>query len=166
LQVALAAGLLAALCWTRLRWLDAAACGVWQLASLGCSQRRLRATIRLLEWRCRRCGRRRPASVTLSQWYGELARCLPPEAATALSRFVPQAERCLYGPQAEDSAAHGRRSIHQVCRCVAREVTLPMLLQARPDVPPVGQVAAVAQTVAQEGWLFRNSKKGNETCLS
>ncbi len=108
-RVAGTIGLLLLLWRYRLRWLDAGArCG-WWLSSLWGAERRLWATLRLLEWRCRRSGLARPASVTLSQWYGGLAVALPKDAACAVRNFLAQTERLLYCPHylAHASANHG-----------------------------------------------------------
>jgi hypothetical protein len=129
-QTVLAMALLTALWMTRLWWLDWVACGIWQLAGLGRAERRMRATVRLLEWRCRWCRRSRPANVTLSHWYGELACCLQPDAALAMTRFLRQAERVLYGPAARYASCDEPRLVRQTCQCVARGVTLRALRRA------------------------------------
>jgi protein-glutamine gamma-glutamyltransferase len=113
----------------RLWWLDAVAGAVWRVAGLGRPERRLRATIRLLEWRCRRAGRARPANVTLSHWYGELAASLPAETAAAVTRFLRQAEPALYRPRTGCAVADDPGALLQACRTVAQGLTLRVLRQ-------------------------------------
>ncbi len=128
--VGLAAMLLVSFWMMRLWLLDSAAWLVWQLAGMGRFERQMRATVRLLEWRCRRCGRVRPAGVTISQWYGELAERLPAETASTLTRFLRQAERVLYGPSPAGAAGSHPQMIRQTCQHVARGLTLRAMRQA------------------------------------
>jgi hypothetical protein len=109
---------------TRVRWLDAMAYAIWLLTGRGRSERRLRATVRLLEWRCRRSGWPRPAGTTLSHWYGGIAASLSPEAASAMTGFLGHAERVLYRPCGDHGAAG---SLDQTCHSVVRHMNMRML---------------------------------------
>jgi len=114
---------------TRLWWLDAVAGAICRLSGRGRPEQRLRATIRLLEWRCRRAGLARPTNVTLSRWYGELAASLPAETAVTTTRFLRLAERALYGPQTGCVAASDPGAVLHACRIVAAGLTLRELRQ-------------------------------------
>ncbi len=54
------------------------------------------SALRLLEWRARRAGFRRPPHVTLASWYERLGPALAPEARDAMTRLLRSAERWLY----------------------------------------------------------------------
>ncbi len=141
-HVGLMATLLVAI-WTMRLWLlDSAAWFVWQLAGIGRFDRKMRATVRLLEWRSRRCGRVRPAGVTLSQWYGELAERLPAETASTLTRFLRQAERVLYGPPTGGLMGNHPQMIRETCQHVARGLTVRAMRRANVQAGPDDRLAA------------------------
>ncbi len=66
------------------------------LADGGRSRRAVLNAMRLMEWRARRAGFRRPPHVTLSVWYGRIRPVLAPDAGDALMRLLAAAERWLY----------------------------------------------------------------------
>lgn len=142
--VGLASMLLAALWIMRLWLLDSAAWLVWQLAGIGRYDRQMRATVRLLEWRGRRCGRVRPDGVTISQWYGELAERLPAETAVTLTRFLRQAERVLYAPASVASVGNHPQMVRETCQHVARGLTVRAMRQASVQVGRDDRLAAEA----------------------
>jgi hypothetical protein len=75
----------------------------------GRSRRAVLYALRLLEWRARRAGFRRPAHVTLSSWYGRLRPVLAPDASGAVAGLLATAERCLYAvPDATPGHGAGR----------------------------------------------------------
>lgn len=75
----------------------------------GRSRRAVLYALRLLEWRARRAGFRRPAHVTLSSWYGRLRPVLAPDAGGAVAGLLAMAERCLYAvPDATPGHGAGR----------------------------------------------------------
>ncbi len=136
-QIAAAFGLLLLLWQNRLRCLDAGARCRWWLTSLWGAERRLWATLRLLEWRCRRTGLARPASATLSQWYGDLAATLPNDAARNNVRsFLAQAERLLYCPHYLPLASADSATVANVCHDVVRRLNLNSLRQIAQCWPP------------------------------
>jgi protein-glutamine gamma-glutamyltransferase len=154
---------------TRLRWLDAVAGAVWRVAGLGRPERRLRATIRLLEWRCRLAGRARPDNVTLSHWYGELAASLPAETAAAVTRFLRQAERALYRPRTgcEKMGLAPSGNGENAGKPAVAKVPVPILSQPRTGRAVAGDPGTLLQacrTVVQELTLrvLRQTDGGNE----
>ena len=93
----------------------------WRLAARGPVERRVRWTLRLLEFRSWFCGQQRPREATLSNWYGRVAASLTPETAEALQGFLRAAERTLYAPAAWRGTSVA--GVESSCRHVARDVT-------------------------------------------
>ncbi len=123
---------------SRLRWMDAVARGGWWLAGRFGTERRLRATIRLLEWRCRRSGQARPPHVTLSQWYAALAGSLPPETSHAVQCFLRQSERLLYCPRQPPRTPGEASAVALACCEVVRGLNLSCLRESLPLPDGVG----------------------------
>ena len=107
----------------RLAVFDALAYGVWRVAAGTEGERRVRWTVRLLEWRGWCCGRPRPRNATLSHWYARMADRLPSETAFSLHAFLRAAERTLYAPPPAGRNGALPLDVNRTCRHVAREVT-------------------------------------------
>ena len=79
------------------RWLsDLASYGVWQMACRGEPARRVLWTVRLLEWRGRMAGSRRPGTTTFARWYAQLP-ADSSEERLLIRRLVCCADWALYG---------------------------------------------------------------------
>jgi len=116
----LGASLGAVLLWrTRRVWGDPPLTGLSWLLGLGGPARRLRATLRLLEWRGRLAGRRRPSGTTLRRWLGGAA--LPLETR-ALEDFLAASDALLYGPRGAWARSVGPGEADRLCAPVRRRL--------------------------------------------
>jgi hypothetical protein len=121
-----AAGAVAAVLWfTRLAWCDwLLAFGFW-VAGCGGAARRVRATLRLLEWRAWLAGAPRPSDATISRWYLARAEHLGEKTAAEVRVFIACAERLLYAPQSLAHTDRGR--VARACAVVIRNLRSPRL---------------------------------------
>lgn len=101
--------------------LDAIATVVCWLAGVRSAADRIRWTLRLLEWRGRVWGERRPATTPVSQWYRSRASRLAPGAAAEFREFLRLVERCLYADAGLATATRdARRQVDRLCLAALR----------------------------------------------
>lgn len=117
---------------TRVFWLDRLAVYGCQLAGIGGPHRRVLWTIRLLEYRAWLAGRARPATETLSAWYGGLLTHGSPLDSRHLRHTLSVAERLLYSPPGIGELQLARSDVQQACRTVVRRVNVQLLRQRPP----------------------------------
>lgn len=117
-------GLAAARHWW-LDWLISAAC---RLAATGGSwERRVRGTIRLLEWRAWLAGRSRPANRTLGRWYGRALGEATDAQRQAFDGFLTLADAALYRPRGTADGERSAREAMLLCRVVESWFTVRRL---------------------------------------
>ena len=104
--------------------LDSLATSICVVAGTMSASQRIRWTLKLLEFRGRVWGERRPTTMPVSRWYLEKTSQLAPEAAAEFREFVRIVERLLYGVELSSShATVSRRRIDQVCFSAIRHST-------------------------------------------
>jgi hypothetical protein len=113
----------------RRRVLDGIASSLWWMFFRGSLRQRVRCTWRLLEWRTRVAGMRRPGNVTLAQWYGRLLRSLPETRAYAAT-LISCGDWALYGHGATLTGVPAARVV-EMCRRAARHCTARRLARQR-----------------------------------
>ncbi len=90
---------------------------VCHLMALRSPGARLFWTIRLLEWRARLAGRRRPRGSTLAKWYAPLTSRPRSGGCTDLNEFFCFIDHLLYAPR--DTASASRVTQREACRAAA-----------------------------------------------
>jgi hypothetical protein len=90
--------LVSAAVWFRRIWIDIVLWFGWWIVARGSLERQVKWTVWLLERRGRLAATRRPAHVTLSQWYARMIRAMPTNQATEMQHFLPLMEVVFYAP--------------------------------------------------------------------
>jgi hypothetical protein len=104
----------------------------WRLDFVGSPERRVMATLRLLERRGRLAGAPRPASQTPVQWYGRLGGMLPVSARAHLADMLAVADWHLHAPRRQwGEIPWSNEEISASCRQIAGAWTLAWLLRSQ-----------------------------------
>jgi hypothetical protein len=128
-HVLLLLGVLSGVLWaSRITTCEAFAWLLCRLGGVGSSTRRVRWTMRLLEWRSRLARRSRPPCETTTRWYGRLGAALSAEASGELDTFLRLAERTLYAPEKTLRWSDNElRDVRRVCRTVTKALDVRCL---------------------------------------
>lgn len=132
-QYSLTLGVLALACVAAWRYrvplLDAVLTLTHRALGRGTRERRLCATLRLLEWRSWLIGAPRPDSTTVTGWYGRCRAESDGELARHLSIFLRSVERALYGPGESSRNGAPTDSVLRASDYVARTLSARRLRQ-------------------------------------
>lgn len=111
---------------------DLALTALFGAVGWGGRERRIRATLRLLEWRAWLVGAPRPRDSTVTNWYVRQASGVSAELDAHLRAFLRAVDRTLYAPPGAQPPSAASSAVElQACRTVARRLHVGRLRRLR-----------------------------------
>ncbi len=106
----------------RVAWCDCLLRCFFEIIGYGGATQRIRATLRLLEWRGWLAGQVRPPEIPIRAWYQSRAAGLSDDTRQDIDDFIGWAERMLYAPSVPPDLHARRAEIVRVCAGVSRRL--------------------------------------------